>query len=46
MPYGTLARRAAKVGFWDYPAGGALQKSLTVKRATELVGVTVSLAPH
>jgi hypothetical protein len=46
MPYGTLARRVTKVGFWDYPGGGALQSSLTVKRAAELVGITVSLAPH
>ncbi len=44
IPYGTQSRHVAKVGFWDYPGGGALQSSLTVKKAAELVGVTVSLA--
>lgn len=44
MPYGSVGRRVGKVGFWKYPDGGALQSSLTVKRAAELVGVTVSLA--
>jgi len=44
MPYGSSSRRVTKIGFWDYPNGGALQKSLTVKRAAELVGATVSLA--
>src|SRR5690348_9841936 len=44
MPYGKNSRHVAKVGFWQYPDGGALQNSLTVKRAAELVGVTVSLA--
>ncbi|MBV9333284.1 MAG: hypothetical protein JO146_04700 [Candidatus Eremiobacteraeota bacterium] len=46
MPYGTQSRHVAKVGFWAYPGGGALQSSLTVEKAAELVGVTVSLAPH
>lgn len=44
MPYGSVGRHVVKVGFWDYPGGGALQNSLSVKRAAELVGVTVSLA--
>jgi hypothetical protein len=44
MPYGKNRQRVAKVGFWQYPDGGALQNSLTVKRAAELVGITVSLA--
>ena len=46
MPYGNVSRHVKKVGFWNYPDGGALQNSLTVKRAAELVGVTVSLAHH
>lgn len=44
MPYGTSKRRVTRVGFWDYPDGGALQKSFAVKRAAELVGVTISRA--
>ncbi len=44
MPYGSGARHATKIGFWDYPQGGKLQYSASVKRAAELVGVTVSLA--
>jgi hypothetical protein len=44
MPYGSSKRIVNKVGFWAYPDGGAITKSLTVKRAAELVGVAVSLA--
>lgn len=44
MPFGGSKRSVTKVGFWVYPEGGALTKSLTVKRAAELVGVAVSLA--
>jgi hypothetical protein len=44
VPYGTLYRYARSVGVWPYPAGGAPMKTLKVKNATELYGVTVSFA--
>lgn len=44
MPYGSTYRQVRQVGFWPYPAGGSATKTFSVKRATELVGVTVSLA--
>lgn len=46
MPYGTVARLVRRVGFWHYPAGGALQKSFGITKASELVGVTISVAPR
>jgi hypothetical protein len=44
MPYGQTGRQVRQVGFWPYPGGGSATKTFSVKRATELVGVTVSLA--
>jgi len=44
VPYGTLARDVRKVGFWPYPGGGSPTPTLDVPRASELIGVTVSVA--
>ncbi len=44
MPYGTVSRIVRMVGLWPYPDGGSPIKSIDLSRATELVGVTVSLA--
>jgi DNA-binding beta-propeller fold protein YncE len=45
IPYGTTQRLVRKIGVWPYPGGGAVTKSFSVPRSTELVGVTLS-APH
>ncbi len=44
VPYGTLPRDVRKVGFWSYPGGGSPTPTLDVPRASELIGVTVSVA--
>jgi hypothetical protein len=44
MPYGTLSRSVRKVGYWNYPQGGALTKSWGIDKASELIGVTISRA--
>lgn len=44
MPYGNVYRSMREVGFWAYPRGGSAVKTLRVAGATELFGVTVSLA--
>lgn len=44
LPYGTQARAVHSVGFWPYTKGGNHSQSFTAAHATELVGVTVSLA--
>lgn len=44
MPYGTAPRSVRLVGRWRYPRGGSPVKSMTIERADELVGVTVSAA--
>ncbi len=44
MPWSTNPRLARSVGFWPYTKGGNKTQSFTVAHATELVGVTVSLA--
>ena len=43
MPYGTTGRELHKVGFWPYPKGGNVTKSIDVPHSTELSGVTVSV---
>jgi hypothetical protein len=43
IPYGS-GRRVRAVGVWPYPAGGSLSKTIAVSHATELVGITLSLA--
>jgi hypothetical protein len=44
MPYGAAPRSVRLVGRWPFPGGGSPAKSLTIERAAELVGVTVSPA--
>jgi hypothetical protein len=43
-PSGRIYRSSRSVGFWPYPRGGSATKVLQVAGATELFGVTVSLA--
>lgn len=43
IPYGA-GRHIGKVGEWPYPAGGARSQSIAVSHATELLGITISLA--
>lgn len=44
VPYGTRPRIVHSVGYWPYTKGGTPSQSFTVPHATELIGVTVSLA--
>jgi len=44
MPYGTLPRAVHRVGYWPYPKGGPVSQSFGVKNASELVGITISVA--
>jgi hypothetical protein len=44
MPFGTASREVRMVGRWPYPSGGSPERSVGLPHATELVGVTVSLA--